>query len=273
MTVKNLLVHIDNSETAHQRVTRALQLAENNDAHLTGIYAYQTIVVPTYGEMAMPSYVYSELRSRAIEQENLAKASFEKWTQHWKDLSSWIAMEGDPPSIIANVAAHHDFLFMSQGLPGGESGEYATFLNRVIVESASPVIVVPAIDSSRNFGHRILVAWNGKKEVARAVRDALPLLQAAEAVEVVSINAPKDVDLSCADIAKHLSRHGVNINCGNTDTKSKSTGEAILYLAQNFDADMIVMGAYGHSRLREYILGGATRHILEKSSLPVLLSH
>jgi len=134
-------------------------------------------------------------------------------------------------------------------------------------------MIIPHSGTLDHIGKRILVAWDGEKEAVRAVNDAMPFLKAAEAVEVVNINRSDDPGIPCAEIAAHLARHDIMVEAGNAHTKSRHTGEAILYLAQNFGADLIVMGAYGHSRLRELVIGGATKHVLEKTTVPVLISH
>ncbi len=272
MTVKDLLVHVDNTQWCKRRISDAVTIAEQNDAHLTGIYTRYTPVVSAYSEGGL-AYIYDELEQQGIEQANHAKELFNKWTHSWRSKSSWVVEVGDPAGLVAKNAAHHDIVVVGQRDSNRDQSNPPAIVDRVAIESGRPVLVIPKTGTKNTVGSRILVAWNGKREAVRAVHDALPFLKGADAVEVVSINSKKESDIPCLDIVEHLSRHGVRVEGGNAETKSRHTGEAILYLAQNFAADLIVMGAYGHSRLREYVLGGATKHILEKTKVPILLSH
>src|SRR5262249_44560338 len=121
-------------------------------------------------------------------------------------------------------------------------------------------------------GERVLVAWAHSREATRAVHDALPLLKLAKSVTVMEVN-PEPDHLGGADIALHLTRHGVKAEVASTTSGDINNGDAILSRAADLTADLLVMGGYGHSRLREFAFGGVTRHILEHMTLPVLMSH
>ena len=273
MTVKDVLVHVDNSECCKQRVFDAMALAKLNDAHLSAVYTYQTVIVPTLHTGIGAAHIFTELEMHNQDRAQEAKELFNQWTQSWRSKTSWVTHYGDPGSVIASHAAHHDIVVMSQHYDPGDESVSGKNVDKVVIECGRPVLVIPRIGAKDNIGKRILIAWNGSREAVRAVHDALPFLIEAEAVELVTINESKEIDIPSIDIVEHLSRHGVNIEGGNVDTKSSHIGEAILYLAQNFASDLIVMGAYGHSRFREYLLGGATRHVLEKTNIPILMSH
>jgi nucleotide-binding universal stress UspA family protein len=138
------------------------------------------------------------------------------------------------------------------------------------------VIVVPFIRAAATIGERVLVAWDGGREAARAVNDALPILERAKSVTVLSVN-PASEDGSRrepgADISLHLARHGVKVEAQRRITTEISAGDAILNEIASKGSDLLVMGAYGHSRLRELVLGGVTRQILGSMTVPVLMSH
>jgi nucleotide-binding universal stress UspA family protein len=134
-------------------------------------------------------------------------------------------------------------------------------------------MVIPYIGARRRIGNKLLVAWNGSREAARAVADAMPLLERADEVKVLSAK-PLDIgDLSGADIALHLARHDVNTEASSSANKDIDIGDLLLNEAAQEGADLLVMGAYGHSRFRETVLGGATRHVLKNMTVPVLMSH
>jgi nucleotide-binding universal stress UspA family protein len=120
----------------------------------------------------------------------------------------------------------------------------------------------------------VLVAWNGSREAARAAHDALPLLQQADQVHVLAINPGADAgDIPTAEISQHLARHNVRVEASQLVAKDLDVGDVLLSRAADLGSDLIVMGAYGHTRLRETILGGATKHLLAHMTVPVLMSH
>jgi len=121
----------------------------------------------------------------------------------------------------------------------------------------------------------VLVAWNGSREATRAVHDALPLLRRAEKVTVLSIDPDEDAEprLPGADVSLHLARHGVTAQAATIAGTDVAVGDLLLSYAADHDIDLIVMGAYGHTRLREVVLGGATRTLLRHMTVPVLMSH
>jgi nucleotide-binding universal stress UspA family protein len=137
--------------------------------------------------------------------------------------------------------------------------------------------VVPYIGGSDIIGRRALVAWNASREAARALNDAIPLLEDAENVTVLSVNPKRGIrgegDLPAADIALHLARHGMKAEASYVVAEDIGVGDALLSRAADLGSDLIVMGGYGHSRLREIVLGGATRTVLRHMTVPVLLSH
>ena len=126
-------------------------------------------------------------------------------------------------------------------------------------------------------GSHVLVAWNATREAARAVNDAMPILQKAEKVTVLSVNPPSEEAggpaWPAADIALHLARHGVTAEASSTVSLEIDVGNAILSRAADFGSDLIVMGGYGHSRQREFILGGVTRTLLQHMTVPVIMAH
>jgi len=273
MPIKDLLVHIDNTSACKDRILAAQKIADVDSAHITGIYTYQVVIVPTYTEVGVPAYIYTEIEASNKELAEQAKASFNDSMSSWESKTAWECHEGDRAMTIAKVAANHDLVVLGQHNPEDELDRNAGVAAQVAISSGRPAMIIPHSGTLDHIGKRILVAWDGEKEAVRAVNDAMPFLKAAEAVEVVNINRSDDPGIPCAEIAAHLARHDIMVEAGNAHTKSRHTGEAILYLAQNFGADLIVMGAYGHSRLRELVIGGATKHVLEKTTVPVLISH
>jgi nucleotide-binding universal stress UspA family protein len=149
--------------------------------------------------------------------------------------------------------------------------------DQVALASGRPVLIVPYAGHFDNAGRRVLIAWNATREAARSVSDAMPLLTSAELVTVLTIDPREGPhghgEIPGADIALHLARHGVKAEIERTVSAGLPVGEVLLSRAADLGADLIVMGAYGHSRAREMLLGGATRSVLRSMTVPVLMSH
>jgi nucleotide-binding universal stress UspA family protein len=148
---------------------------------------------------------------------------------------------------------------------------------QVILGCGRPALVIPYIGPPATLGERVVVAWDASREAARAVNDALPLLERAKTVSVVTINPRQQPfghgEEPGADIGLHLARHDVKIEVERVVSRDIDVANTILSQVANEGADLLVMGAYGHSRLREYVLGGVTRTILAEMTVPVLMSH
>jgi nucleotide-binding universal stress UspA family protein len=151
------------------------------------------------------------------------------------------------------------------------------FAEELVLSAGRPVLLIPYAGHFPEVGRRVLVAWNAGREAARAVTDALPLLARASIVQVVAFDPRKGGadhgDIPGADIALLLARHGVKVSIAQQQSKEVDVGNQILSRAADMQSDLIVMGAYGHSRLRELVLGGVTRTLLDTMTVPVLMSH
>jgi nucleotide-binding universal stress UspA family protein len=145
----------------------------------------------------------------------------------------------------------------------------------VVLFSGRPTLIVPAVGRFEHVGRHALIAWNASREAACVVGDAMPLLVHAQAVTVLSINSAgrNDGKQQAIDLAHHLARHGIEAEATATDAEHIAVGEVLLARASDCGADLIVMGAYGHSRSRQLLLGGATRHVLKHTTVPVLMGH
>jgi nucleotide-binding universal stress UspA family protein len=170
-----------------------------------------------------------------------------------------------------------DLLIISATNPDETTGVEADFVEQTVMAAGRPIIVLPFKgDSKLNFSD-IVLGWNGEREAARAAFDALPILKAAKKVRIVRTDPQKDPSLkgsiAGADLAEALSRHGVKAEATSLPTSGDGAGQALLRCADDNGSDLIVMGAYGHSRLREYIFGGATQYVLAHLNRPVLMSH
>ncbi|MDM8358077.1 universal stress protein [Pandoraea communis] len=203
------------------------------------------------------------------------KLRFMEIAQRYSLSADWLAPTGIANEALPKYARYADLAVMGQLDPGlPETYALTHLVERVVLGSGRPTLVLPgAAIFPKRFAH-VLLAWNGSREAARAVADALPLVQAAGHVTVLSISAGRQDDLPGVDIADYLRRHCTDVAFARRSGGGTSTiGETILESAKEIGADLLVMGSYGHSRLQELVLGGVTRTVLETLDLPVLMSH
>jgi len=178
----------------------------------------------------------------------------------------------------AAVQARHSDLAVLQRPAGAKPEFYRdNIFEAVLFGSGRPVLLIPPKWRGNAIGRNILVGWNGKREAARAIGDAMPMLESADSVTVVTVDAMPSHDgwgdAPGVDITAHLARHGVNARLRNIDGLGRDEGDALLAEALAQDADLIVIGGYGKARFQEWIFGGVTRSVTQTSDIPVLLSH
>jgi nucleotide-binding universal stress UspA family protein len=267
---KTLLLHLDASPRSALRLRLAAELAARHDAVVDAAYAATPMAVLTAVAMGEGSAVLLAAATEADEQHRLAaRKTFDQAHAgprvHWKEL------EGDMPlTAFVDAAYTADLLVLGQDNrtdPGGRLVPEG-FAQRVIVQSGKPAIVIPQAGDFERAGRTVLVAWKRTRESARALAAALPLLAAAQHVHVASWGGePRDVE-------RMLARHGITaLYHHEPATHNEAVGDRMLSLAADFGVDLLVMGLYGHSRAREWVLGGASRTVLESMTMPVLLAH
>lgn len=278
MTLKSILVHVDDSKHRDARLAAAMALAELHDAHLTGLYVVAPPYIPTYMAAQVGAEVFEMQAKLARDAAEKARNWFEDKAQHAGIAWEWRAAEGYVATVIATHVRYADIAVLGQPAPG-ETEMLVTedLAGQVILDAGRPVLLLPYAGQTHPIGTRVLVAWNGSREAARAVNDALSLLLRAETVFLVNVNPEKrsdaDGEMPGADIALHLARHGVKAEAAPAYGTDIDVGDVLLSRAADLSADLIVMGAYGHSRFRELVLGGASRHILRHMTVPVLMSN
>jgi nucleotide-binding universal stress UspA family protein len=256
----------------------AISVAATFNAHVTGLaFLYEPSVPMMVDMYGIPADVFE---TRRIENENAAKAAVAHFNMLARDsaLSADARMinapAGDVPNLFASMARRFDLSVIAQPEPDKSD------LERLIVEAAlfdtgRPVLVVPYIQRAGLKLDRLMLCWDGSRSAARAAADAMPFILRAKAVEIVIVASEpaKSDELPGADMAHHLARHGAKAQLKRIVTAETDVASAILSHAADNSADFLVMGGYGHSRLREFILGGVTRGILGSMTIPTLLSH
>jgi nucleotide-binding universal stress UspA family protein len=274
MTIKSILVHIDDRKTSTARLELALKLADRCKAHLAGLHVVAPVYVPPYMAAELGSEIFETQKRVGDEMAAAAEALFKKAAQKVDIESEWRRDEGYPGEVVAMHARYADITVVGQNEPEGGANDIA---ETVMMDSGRPTLVVPYAGRFERLGERVLIAWNASREAARAVKDSLPLLAQARSVTVMAVN-PKSGptahgDVPGADISLYLARHGVKAEATQVFADDIDVGDMLLSRASDLGSDLLVMGAYGRSRLSELVLGGATRQILSEMTIPVLMSH
>lgn len=276
MSYKTILVHLDNTGRCDTRVSLAASLAVAQGAHLVGLATTGRLLMP-HGLEAPGVYV-SAVQEVMLKEGKAAIARFERAVAGTPLTSFESRMEsGDPGAALIRHAPYADLLVLGQGERGKESLTTPRELpETAVLNSGCPTLLVPYAGDFPQMGRRIMFLWSATREAARALRDALPLLRAADEVRVVVFDARPGSgghgESPGSDIGLYLARHGVKVTV-NREVSTSDVGNAALSLAADVGTDLIVMGGYGHSRLRELVMGGTSRTILEAMTVPVLMSH
>ena len=271
---KDIVFFLNESEDRAEALTAAAKFANDMNAHLTGLYVRPSTFrqTPAYGMVTQEMLV--ELDEMEDVRAEKAKEDFLKALDRFNCSRTW--REVSERENISHFTAYADLLMTNQHAYDPRRGRSnAGFINSLILGTGRPVILVPTELTTSNFGKNIVVGWDESKESVRAINDALPLLQKAEMVDVVSVSYEDDEVVDVSEISNFLSRRNVEnrFNLQVTDEEFTTPEEVLLNYANTVDADLLVIGGYGHSRLREIILGGTTRYLTKYSDIPVFFSH
>ncbi|MCE4556747.1 universal stress protein [Roseateles cellulosilyticus] len=278
MGYPSILVHLDNGRTTPGRIATAVCLAERFDAHLTGLAptGWASIPPDVGGALGLAAYQEATMDALREQADDCVRHFLEQASGGNLRSYEGRADVGFAEEVMTLAARYCDLTVVTQ--PDPDLAQSPRIAEELLLRSGRPLLVLPyAGDAALPPAPRVLVGWNGSREAARALHDALPLLRAATSVQVAVFEAPDDIDsphgdLPGADIGLWLARHRVKVDV-NFVPVAVSAGEALLSHAADASADLIVAGGYGHSRFREAVLGGVTRTLLRSSPVPVLLSH
>ena len=278
MTYKTILVHLNDKRRAEALLEPAIRLATQHNAHLIGLHAYASMpaspVAIPYAAKVMGGVAAGERR----ESEEIA-ATFARMTANQPFVAEWRVLKVPHVDLAAVVLDHGraaDLIVAGQTDPDWDLSPLMDFPERLALESGRPVLVIPYVGRYPDVGRNVVIAWKASRESARAVFDALPILTRAETVQILEIKDRRDNGTSLApdtSIAAALGRHGIKPTVRTSMAADISVGDEILSRIADAGADLLVMGAYGHSRMRELVFGGATRHLARHMTAPTLLSH
>lgn len=275
--IKDIVVNLTIGSARDAASEYAVSVASAFGAHLAGVgFAYEPVLPPTIMG-GMPSEV---IEAQRAESEKQAKASIARF----EEAARRAALSAESRLVNASlagaadqfgrIARRFDLSVVGQAEPDKVAPE-ELIIEAALFESGRPVVVVPYIQKGGLKLDRVLVCWDASRTAARAIADSLPLLTKAKTIDVVMVASEraKSDEIPGADIAQHLARHGLAVDVKRIVTGGTDVPSTILSYAADTSADFIVMGGYGHSRLREFILGGATRGILSSMTVPALMAH
>lgn len=280
MTLKNLLVHVDDKPNCEKRLDAAIALATAFDAHLAALMLVAEPHVPPALGVHIPAEVLATQREEAGK---AAEATLEKVRARGDKAGlaievrhEWVMLD-DFAAAFARQARHADLSIVGQTDPEAADVDAELIAEAAFMQSGRPAPIIPYIGARTLPPTRVVIAWDGSREAARAVGDAMPLLTRAESVTVLVVD-PGSLrgrvgDQPGADLATHLARHKIKAEVMTAASGGLGVGDVIIGQVTDMGADLVVMGGYGHSRLRELVLGGATQSILDHMPVPALLAH
>jgi nucleotide-binding universal stress UspA family protein len=280
VSIGTVLVFIDFTPAGELRTEYAIQLCLRHGAHLIGVF----VAPPGWAGNAVESYVRGEAAMRRVVRQNRVEAAL---AEEAASLDFQAAIRREPVSFEFRVvheqaenelavlnSLHADLIVVGTPGPGGLPDHWSP--EAMLMASGVPIIVLPSTWMKTSPAERILLAWNATAIARRAITDSLSLLKAAKSVCVVVVDAdknPRHGEEPGADIALYITRHGVKVTLKNIKSDGHSVAEAIQNTARHKDIDLIVIGAFGHSRVTSLILGSVTRSLLASAKTPLLLAH
>ena len=271
MSLANIMVSVDLGAEAPRRVRLAAGLAERFEADLTGVAARKIPGPGGAGDLREAQARYAEEQGRLVEGLANASAIFEANAGN-QVRTDWHQAEAHPAAFLVEQARSADLVVVGRPSPDEDAvADMGVEPGPVLMEAGRPVLVVPpGVEQLRAV--RIVVAWKDCPEARRAVIAALPFIKLADQVFVASVGGDARFQ-GAEEISWHIARHGAHVTTHLLNAPLGEVADEILRFARRQDADMVVMGAYGHSRLREWLFGGATRHILQATPACCLMSH
>ncbi|MCB1755555.1 MAG: universal stress protein [Gammaproteobacteria bacterium] len=281
MSYQTLLVYVGLASQVKSLLNVAQQIADKGEnVHVIGLHVIPQI--PVYPDMAF--MVTSEMadlqRDALLKQKNEVKEAFETEMEKMHVSWEWRVVEANGKLVADRVLEHGrcvDLIIGAQDDPENDNDTQHGIAEQVMIRAGRPVLFVPYAGHFDAIGKKIMVAWNGSRESARATFDALPLLEKADHVEIIWSNPQNfgedGLDLPGSEIANVLARHDITVEASQTSHTEIAFADELLSRLADQGFDLLVMGGYGHSRFREFVFGGATRLVLKQMTVPVLMSH
>jgi nucleotide-binding universal stress UspA family protein len=285
MGLRDLVVLLDGSARDATKLAVAVELARRNDAHVTGLCPLELLLpadmsfaLGGYPDLwALPEFA-KQIESQGKAKGAVVETNFREILRREGITGDWVFETGPLIPAVTYRAHAADLIVVGQADPDHPLPATArTLVEDMLMTAGRPLLIIPYAGIFPTIGTNALVGWTPTRESARAVHDALPVLAEAAKVLVLTVETPRGGEaeaLPTADIAEHLARHALDVSAARTVVSDGlSPADALLDYASDIQADLLVVGGYGHSRTREMIMGGVTRDLLHHMTLPVLMSH
>jgi nucleotide-binding universal stress UspA family protein len=275
--LKDIVVNLTGAAPQEFAADYAISLAQLFEAHIAGVGFIYEPVIPGTVLGGIPTDLIEAQREENTKAAKAATNGFEAaaasagLSAEVRILDASVAGAAD---LFGRIARRFDLAVVGQARPK-EGASEELLIEGALFESGRPVVVVPFVQTKGVSLERVLVCWDGSRPATRAIADALPILRRAKAIDIVAVSGErgKGSELVGTNMARHLARHGLDVALKRVSSGDVDVPSAIRAQVAETGADFMVMGGYGHSRLREFILGGVTRTILTSSTIPVLMSH
>ena len=274
MSIKNILVAYDGSESAKRAVRLGAALARRYDAHLTGVFAHAAPHTYVQMEAYMTAAALDILADSAAETERQCESEFQEIvTAEEQGLrTDFVQAQGFPNDVLTRLGRTYDLIVVAQ--PEGKGSVYSEASPDVIaMRSGRPVMIAPRGFEQFELDNGAIIAWDGERAAARALADAMDLLEDKHKVTVLHVGTEDKIREPGSDVMEHLSRHGLDARLDVQPPGGLPVSDILLNACADSGAGLMVMGAYEHSRFAELLLGGVTRDLVARSHIPVLMSH
>ena len=275
MTFKTIVINL-NVHNNHSKglIRKAISIGERFGSHLIGVLVQPADPFPIYAESRLPKVVLQMYQDLQTERAEKTRRGFERQMADSDCSFEFLDLRGHTDEKIIQVARCADLIMTLHNGNGKLEAEDMSTESGIILGASCPVLVVPAGCTPEFFGRRVMLAWDGSKEVARAIKSAVGVLKTSSYVEIVSVAKNTATESpEHEDIRDFLSRHGVEAKSEILNQTSLSVADQIIERIPKCAADLLIMGGYGHNRLREMVLGGTTLELLKAAPIPILLEH
>lgn len=270
--MKDILVQLNDNPSS--RLWAAMKLMQRFSAYITALHVKRSVPHEYYSAGVNPDLLREYVNKEDTKAEYSAK-QLQAFFGEDNEKVSYVESTGEPDYQLLKYASTSDIVIMEKPDTGQHYDQRVAVPANLALGCGRPVMIVPNELQQESLGDNVLIAWNGTREATRALHDAMPILKEAKSVMVAAFNTTKYSEQTnrCEALENHLTRHGVTFKLINSAAEESEVGARLLKLTKQSNADMIVMGAYGHSRIREYILGGVSRTMIRDTTVPLFLSH
>ena len=279
MSYKTILTYLPTAKRAAAILDAGFALAERFGAHLIALHIHPSLYSPAAVADDIPTGILDMLIETRTKEATAIRRAYDDRAKGSDAASEWRCLEalhGDATQDIIDNALCADLIVTCPTF-GDHFDTWSDRPARIVIGTGRPVLLVPQSHDFKSVGTRVIVAWNQSREAARAAFDAVPLMLDAESIEVLSIGKTKKQGAEMLpagdDLALALARHGLKTEAASASGDDVHAGEELLKHVAEKNCDLLVMGCYGHSRMREIIFGGATNHLMRAMTVPVLMSH